>query len=140
MSTTPEKVREVIGHYIEAWNTNNKALLLSLFAEDAQWTDPVGGPTFVGHEGVAGFWDFAHQGNDRELEAEPRQIIACANEGILHFTMKVRIPAENKGLDLQVTDHFVLNEDGLIATARAFWDEACVNCPEGMELFVPDIT
>ncbi len=140
MDVTPATVREVIERYIHAWNNNDKALLLSLFAADAQWTDPVGGPTFAGHEGVAAFWDFAHQGQARELQAVPREIIACANEGILHFTMQVRVPAENKGLDLQVTDHFVLNEAGLIASARAFWDEGCVHCPVGMDLFVPDIS
>lgn len=140
MAATPDQVREAIGKYIEAWTNNDRDLLVSLFAEDATWADPVGTPEFVGHAGIAQFWDFAHQDTSRQLTPKPEQIIACANEGILRFVMQVRLPAENKGLDLHVTDHFVLNDAGKIATARAFWDESCVSCPAGMDLFVPDIS
>lgn len=140
MTATPDQVREVIGKYVQAWTTNDRELLISLFAEDAVWADPVGTPEFVGHEGIGQFWDFAHQDSSRQLTPKPEQIIACANEGILRFVMQVRLPAENKGLDLYVTDHFVLNDAGKIVSAKAFWDEACVACPEGMELFIPDIS
>ena len=101
MAATPAQVREVIGKYMEAWATGNKELLLSIFAEDATWEDPVGSPAFVGHEGVAKFWDFARQGADEGRTISPRidQVIACGNEGILRFTMQVRLPAENKGLE-----------------------------------------
>ncbi len=137
MAATPETVRNVIGQYTKAWSTGDRELLLSLFAEDAVWVDPVGGPTFNGRGEIGAFWDFAHAGPARELTAIPQQVIACANEGILRFVMQIRIPSENQGLDLLVTDHFVLDDEGRIATARAFWDESCVSCPEGMELFIP---
>lgn len=140
MAATPEQVRDTIQKYVEAWTTNNRELLISLFAEDATWADPVGTPEFVGHEGIGQFWDFAHQDSSRTLTPRPEQIIACANEGILRFVMQVRLTTENKGLDLHVTDHFVLNDAGKITSAKAFWDESCVRCPEGMELFVPDIS
>ncbi len=141
MPATPEQVRAVIDQYVEAWKTGNKALLLSIFAEDCSWEDPVGSPAFVGHEGIAQFWAFAYpQDSSRTLTPVPEQVIACGNEGILRFVMQVRVPAENKGLNLLVTDHFVLNDEGKIKTARAFWDEACVSCPEGMAMFVPDMS
>lgn len=141
MAADTRMVREVIQKYMEAWSTDNKELLMSLFAEDASWEDPVGSPAFVGHEGISRFWDFAHQGAEqgRTISPQIEQIIACANEGILRFTMQVRLPAENKGLDLHVVDHFVIGDDGKIVRARAFWDESCVSVPEGMELFAPNI-
>jgi steroid Delta-isomerase len=141
MTTSAAQVREVIGKYMQAWSTGDKALLLSIFAEDATWEDPVGTPAFVGHAGIAGFWDFAHQGAGQGRTIMPRidQIIACGNEGILRFTMQVRLPAENQGLDLAVVDHFLLNDAGLIQRARAFWDESCVSVPPGMALFAPNI-
>ncbi|HUH37467.1 MAG TPA: SgcJ/EcaC family oxidoreductase [Spongiibacteraceae bacterium] len=139
MSVTPQDVKAVIEKYIAAWTNNDRALLLSIFAEDASWVDPVGTPAFVGHEGIAKFWDFAHQDTSRSLTPVPHQIIACANEGILRFTMQVRLKGENKGLDLSVVDHFVINPQGKIQSAKAFWDETCVAAPEGMELFIPDI-
>src|SRR5262245_44875043 len=141
MAATPATVREVMGKYMQAWSTNDKALLLSIFAPDAQWEDPVGTPPFVGHAGIGGFWDFAHQGEAEGRTIAPRveQMIACANHGILRFTMQVRLPAQNQGLDLAVVDHFELDDDGLIRRARAFWDEGCVSVPPGMALFAPNI-
>ena len=141
MAATPAQVREVIGKYMQAWSTGDKALLLSIFAADASWEDPVGTPPFVGHAGIGKFWDFAHQGADEGRTIQPRidQIIANGNEGILRFTMQVRVPGENKGLDLAVVDHFELNDAGLIRRARAFWDESCVSVPAGMGLFAPNI-
>lgn len=141
MSTTPDQVRETINQYVQAWATGDKALLLSIFAEDASWEDPVGTPAFIGHEGIEQFWNFAYPTEEgRSLTPVPHQIIACGNEGILRFTMQVRVPAENKGLDLLVTDHFEINNAGKIQRARAFWDESCVSCPDSMEMFVPDMS
>lgn len=141
MAATPDQVRETIRKYMQAWATNDKALLLGLFAPDATWEDPVGTPPFVGHEGVSRFWDFAHAGAGEGRTIQPRvdQIIANGHEGILRFTMQVRLPAENKGLDLAVVDYFELDDAGLIRRARAFWDEGCVSVPPGMELFAPNI-
>lgn len=139
MAVTPAVVRAVIEQYVEAWATGNKAQLLSIFAEDAVWTDPVGTPPFIGHQGVSAFWDFAHQDSSRQLTPRVNRVVACGNEGILDFTMQVRLPQRNQGLDLRVVDRFVLNDAGLIQTASAYWDEASASAPPGMEFFVPNI-
>jgi steroid delta-isomerase len=139
MAVTPAQVRAVIQQYVEAWAKGDKQLLLSIFAEDAVWCDPVGTPAFVGHQGVAAFWDFAHQDSARQLTPKVNRIVACANEGILDFTMQVRVPHLNQGLDLRVVDRFVLNEAGRIQTANAYWDETCASAPEGMDFFAPNI-
>jgi steroid delta-isomerase len=65
--------------------------------------------------------------------------VVCANEGILNFTMQVRVPALNQGLDLNIIDRFVLNEDGQIRTAQAYWDLGSLSVPEGMAGFAPNI-
>ncbi len=139
MAVTPAQVRTVVQQYVEAWAKGDKQLLLSIFAEDAVWCDPVGTPAFVGHQGVAAFWDFAHQDSARQLTPRVNRIVACANEGILDFTMQVRVPHLNQGLDLRVVDRFVLNEAGRIQTANAYWDETCASAPEGMDFFAPNI-
>lgn len=139
MAATPQQVREVIGKYVEAWTNGDRELLLSLFAEDATWYDPVGTPAFQGHAGIGRFWDFARKDPKRQIRPVPQQIIACANEGILRFVMQVRLPETNQGLDLQVVDRFVLNDEGRIVLAQAYWDETCASVPEGMELFAPNI-
>ncbi len=135
----PEVVRNVLESYVRAWASADKALLLSLFAPDCEWSDPVGTPPFRGHEGVARFWDFAHQDPSREMTPKLNRIVVCANEGILAFTMQVRIPSTNQGLDLSIIDRFVLDEDGKIRTAQAYWDAASVAVPAGMQPFAPNI-
>lgn len=139
MAATPEQVRSVIRQYADAWARNDRALLISLFAKDAKWIDPVGTPPFSGHAGVAAFWDFAHQDASRELTPKVHRIVACGNEGLLDFTMQVRAPASNQGLDLHVVDRFVIDDDGKIALACAYWDEASASAPPGMDFFAPDL-
>jgi steroid delta-isomerase len=67
------------------------------------------------------------------------RIVTCANEAILQFTMQVRIPANNQGLDLAIVDRFVLNEAGKIKLAQAYWDQGSISVPAGMQMFAPNI-
>ena len=140
MPATPDQVRRAIENYVKAWATNDKKLFLSLFAPDAQWWDPVGTPPFKGLEGVERFWDFAHQDAGRTLEPRIEEIRACGSEGIVRFTMQVRIPAERQALDLSIIDHFSIDGAGRILTARAFWDETSVSIPAGWQPFAPNVS
>lgn len=140
MAATSQQVHQTLESYVRAWATNDRALFLSLFSEDARWADPVGMPEFRGHEGVARFWDFAHQDPERTLHPRLEEIRACGREGILRFTMQVRIPSRNQGLDLSVIDYFVLDDAGKIQIARAFWGESNAMTPSGMTAIVPDVS
>jgi steroid delta-isomerase len=124
---------------MKAWATGDRALLLSIFAEDALWADPADTPPFRGLDGVAKFWDFAHQGADRQVTPVIQEIRANGSEGVLRFIMQVRIPSKNQGLDLSVIDYFQLNDAGKIKVAKAFWDASSASVPAGMELFAPNI-
>jgi steroid delta-isomerase len=140
MGATPAQVRAALNSYIEAWTTGNKELLLSVFAEDASFCDPVGTPEFVGHDGIGRFWDFARQDKGRTMTPALEEIRACGSEGILRFTMQVRIPAENKGLDLSVIEYVLIDDAGKIKSLRAFWDETNFSVPEGLEMFSPNVS
>jgi len=129
MGATPAQVRAALNSYIEAWTTGNKALLLSVFAEDASFCDPVGTPEFVGHDGIGRFWDFARQDAGRTMTPALEEIRACGSEGILRFTMQVRIPVENKGLNLSVIEYVLVDDSGKIKSLRAFWDETNFSVP-----------
>jgi steroid Delta-isomerase len=129
MPLAPETARKTMENYVKAWGSNDKALLLSLFTEDAILEDPVGTPAFKGTEGVAKFWDFAHIESDRQLSPKFEEIRVCADQAIFRFTMQVRIPSE----------HITFADDGRIKHLRAFWDETSVGKPDGMDLFIPNI-
>ena len=139
MPLSPDTARQTMQNYIKAWGSNDKKLLLSLFTEDAILEDPVGTPAFKGTEGVAKFWDFAHFESDRQLSTKFEEIRVCADQAIFRFTMQVRIPSKNQGLDLSIQEHITFADDGRIKHLRAFWDETSVGKPDGMDLFIPNI-
>ncbi|AGH48036.1 MULTISPECIES: nuclear transport factor 2 family protein [Sphingomonadales] len=139
MKATPEQVRAGLENYIRAWQTRDKDLLLSVFAEDGVLEDPVGTPPFAGHENIGRFWDFAWSDSRRQVTPVLEEIRACGDQGILRFTMQVRLPSENAGLDLSIIEHAQFNADGKLCHLRAFWDENSVKKPDGMDLFAPNI-
>lgn len=139
MTTSPEQSRETLETYIRAWATNDKKLLLSVFAEDGVMEDPVGTPPFSGHEGIGRFWDFAHQASGRTLNPVLEEIRACGDEAIMRFTMQVRAPAENAGVNLSIIEHISFAGDGRISHVHAFWGPENAGQPEGLDLLVPDI-
>jgi steroid delta-isomerase len=139
MTATPEQVRQAFESYLKAWSTNDRDLFLSVMAEDVSFCDPVGTPAFNGHEGVGKFWDFSHQGSGRTLTPVVEEMRACANEGILRFTMQVRVPEANQGLDLSIAEYVVLNDDGKIKSVRVFWDHTNASIPAGMEPFAANM-
>jgi steroid delta-isomerase len=95
-----------------------------VFAPDAVWIDPVGTPPYKGEGAIGGFWDQAHAGGAR-LEPRVERIVVCGNEGVLLFRMVVRT-GDGGGMALDVCDHMVVNDEGRITTARAFWDASCM--------------
>ena len=140
MPVNSEQTRKTLNDYIAAWATNDKELLLSVFAKDAVFCDPAGTPEFIGHDGISKFWDFAHNGNKRQLQPRLEEIRACGNEGILRFTMQVRAPEANQGIDLSIIEYVQFNDDAKISALRAFWDESNASCPPGMDFLSPDIS
>lgn len=139
MAVTPETVRNVLETYVHAWTVKDKALLLSLFAEDGVLEDPVGSPPFRGKEAIGRFWDFALKDKRRTVTPRLQEIRACGNQGILRFVMEVRLPETKEGLDLSIIEYAALDDDGKLARLAVFWDENSVSAPEGWTLFLPDI-
>ena len=136
---SPQQSVDTLKSYIRAWTTNDKELLLSIFAEDCMLEDPVGTPAFAGHDGLSRFWDFAHQDQGRQLTPVLEEIRANGDQAIMRFTMQVRAPAVNAGINLSIIEHITFAPDGRIRHLRAFWDETNAAKPEGMDFLVPDI-
>jgi len=122
------RTRAAVEAYVKAWASNDRAALLGIFAEDAEWFDPVGTPAYVGHEGIGRFWDQAHAG-DSQLDPKVHRIVVCGNEAILLFKMNVR-HAGGGGMGLEVCDHMTVNDEGKIQVAKAFWDAGCMGAAD----------
>ena len=128
MAATPEQIRSAIESYVRAYNEDDMDLLLSLFTEDCVWEDPVGQPPHLGHDGLRKFWEFAHT-SGAKLSPQTERIVVCGTEGLLVFTMVVRM-ADGSGVDLRAVDRFVFNDEGRIEHGQAYWDDDCMEIIE----------
>ena len=96
---------------------------LSLWAEDAVLEDPVGIDTYAGKETLAStFWGLVEELQPMKLWLD-RDVIVCGHEGIgiLFGTVTRNGQLTRVG---PIVDHFVFNDDGKIASMRAFWKYA----------------
>jgi steroid delta-isomerase len=126
----PERVRAVVDAYVDSYRRDDRQACLDLFAPDAEWHDPVGEPPHVGHEGVGKFWDDARVMAE-SIELVPRDIIVCADQAAMVFEIHVTLrgsdpapaaPVNPTIMEMDAVEIFTVNDDGLIAELRAYWD------------------
>jgi steroid Delta-isomerase len=116
---SPERIREAVAGYVEAYRTNDREALLALFSPDTEWTDPVGTPTHRGRDGVGRFWDTTRSMAD-SIELRPIHVHVCGNEAAL--VMEIHTVVGGAGMVLDAVDIFSFDADGLIATGKAYWE------------------
>ena len=120
----PERVRGVVDSYVDAYRRDDRQACLDLFAPGAVWHDPVGKPPHVGHEGIGAFWDQAHDMAYGFLLV-PSDVIVCADQAAMVFEIHVTLGGADAAATTMIMDAveiFVVNDDGLIAELRAYWD------------------
>ena len=116
---SPEIVRAVVDQYVAANNAADRAAVLSLFAPDAVWHDPVGQPPHVGVDAIGAFYDQARTLADR-IEMKPIDVIVCGNEAAMVFEIHVTIG--DGGMTMDAVETFELNDDAKIVGMKAYWD------------------
>jgi steroid delta-isomerase len=109
-----------IAAHCRTLSEGDKAGWLALWAEDAVLEDPVGVDTYRGRNALATiFWGLIEELSPMKLWLE-RDVIVCGDEAvaILHGVVSRNGKLTRVG---PIVDHFVFDEDGLIASMRAFW-------------------
>ena len=117
---TPEQVRSAVETYVASFNRNDREGWLAAFAEDAEHFDPVGTPPNVGREAIGAFWDRVRQLSG-EIEFTARDVVVCGAEAAVPFTVSAR-GADGGGMEFDGVDLFAVDDEGLIASLRAYWD------------------
>ena len=117
--TTPEQVRAVAEAYVAASNANDKQTVLSTFAHDAVWFDPVGKPPHVGVDGIGSFFDESRALADR-IELNLVDVIVCGSEGAMVLEIHATIGESEMIMDCVET--IEVNDDGKISGMKAYWD------------------
>ncbi len=116
---TPERIRATVDAYVAAYRSSDKEALLACFADDCEWTDPVGTSTHHGRGGVAAFWDGARALAD-SIVLEPADVHVCGNEAAMVFEIRATIGGNTMTMD--AVDVFEFDDDALIRRGKAYWD------------------
>jgi len=117
---TSEEMQAVADGYVDAYKRNDKDALLALFRRDATFEDPVGTPAHVGHAGIGEFWDQSHA--LAQIELVRQDLIVCGNEMAMRFEVHATVGDATMAID--AIDVFVVDNDGKIASLKAYWDMA----------------
>ena len=103
--------------YVRCLTDSDLEALLDLFADDAAIEDPVGTDWRKGKEVLRAFYAEACQGVAKaELTGDPR---VAGNEVAFPFNVTAGAPGQQ--VVINIIDIFKFNENGKIATMRAFW-------------------
>jgi steroid Delta-isomerase len=104
--------------YIDAFNANDAARVVALFADNATVEDPVGTPLKRGREEIAAFYGHATTvGAKLELIAPPRGSHAKAAT----ISFKVHLAGPEGRAHIDVTDVMEFDAHGKIVSMRAYW-------------------
>jgi steroid delta-isomerase len=113
MAANSDHIRKTIGRYIEFMNASDVDSIAELYAQDSTLEDPVGTEPLHGREAIREFYAGAVGNVTLELTGSPR--VAA---GQVAFPMHARIGGTQT---LEIIDVMVFNDDGQIASMRAFW-------------------
>lgn len=119
MTATPEQIQATVDAYVAAYRNNDKDALVALFADDCEWTDPVGTPTHHGKDGVAQFWDGARALADK-IVLEPKQVHVCGSEAAM--VMEIHAHVGDNTMIMDAVDVFELDDDARIKRGKAYWN------------------
>ncbi|MCP5204579.1 MAG: nuclear transport factor 2 family protein [Pseudomonadales bacterium] len=107
-----DKIRAV-ERYVEAFEQSDIDIIRELYAADARVEDPVGSPAHDGLEAICTFYEGAlASGAKLALSGPPR----CAGNSVA-FPFQVSMP----GIRLDVIDVFEFDQQGRIASMKAYW-------------------
>lgn len=103
----------VVERYVEAFATQDLAIIRDIFAADARVEDPVGTAPHEGLEAISDFYRGAlAMGCKLKLTGKPR----CAGNAVA-FPFKVQLPE----MIIHVIDVFEFDDQGKVTSMRAYW-------------------
>lgn len=112
-----ERYRQVVNNYIRCMTAGDWRGIVALYADDATVEDPVGGDVIRGIEAITTFYQNSTSGGVRLELAGP---IRVAGREVA-FPFSAHLTWEGKPMRIDVIDVFLFDEQGKIASMRAFF-------------------
>jgi ketosteroid isomerase-like protein len=98
---------------------NDRDAFLDAFADGGVIEDPVGTPAHAGRDARGAFWDTVHQLTE-EMTFDVKDVVVCGSEAAMVF--RIYAGTADAGIVLDAVDVFQIDDDGKIASMRAYWD------------------
>jgi steroid delta-isomerase len=106
------------------------AAIAALFAEDAVQADPADQPPNVGRAAIATFFEGAIAASDG-WTFTATDVHTCGSAAA--FTFRIDLVAGGAPMAITGVEVFQVDDDGLLADVRAYWDGADVSFPAAAE-------
>ncbi|MBW2396405.1 MAG: nuclear transport factor 2 family protein [Deltaproteobacteria bacterium] len=114
-----ERGEAIAKTYLTALATQDIGLIKTLFADDATLEDPIGSERRSGIAAICGFYEAAFQ---MEFTAVPTGPVGCADRYVA-FAFTLGYLDDGKKMEVDTIDIFEINDDGKVASMRAYWSE-----------------
>jgi steroid delta-isomerase len=116
---SPEQVQTAVDAYVAAYAKNDRDAFLDAFADGGVIIDPVGTPPHAGREARGAFWDNVHQLTEK-IVFDVKDVVVCGSEAAMVF--RIHAGTGDTGILIDAVDIFEIDDDGKIASMRAYWD------------------
>jgi steroid delta-isomerase len=113
-------MKAVLQKYIDAFNAADAEAIIALFADDAIVEDPVGSPPRRGIAAIGEFYRGSVKLVKRIQLAAP---IRGSHGNAAAMAFVVQLDWEGKPCEISVIDVMTFNDDGRIATMKAYWGQ-----------------
>ncbi len=115
---TEAQMKAAMQEYIDAYNRNDHAAVVGLYADDATVEDPVGSPLKQGKPAIAEFYTFAMKSGAKLKLAAPIRASHGASAAMA-FDVLLNMPSGEA--HIQVIDVMRFNAEGKFVSMQAFW-------------------
>lgn len=116
----PARMEAAVHDYVAAFDRNDPAAVVALFADDATVEDPVGTEPHVGRDAILGFYTASMlTGAKLKLEGPVR---LCGDFAAFPFSANLTL--DGKDLRVDVIDTFRFDHNDKIAEMRAYFGPA----------------
>ena len=121
-----DQIQTTLKKHFEAWNSGDRETWLSLWDDDVQIEDPVGGPQKSGRSAVEATWDNAFK-DDATWSMHPLFVRVCGGEAALHAKNIGQVDGQE--VVIESIEFWRFGRDGKVTGLRTFFAP-----PGGVEL------
>ena len=121
---TSDQLRSLITTYVSTLNGRDPDAIAALFAEDAVQADPASNPPNVGRDAIRAFFAGSVEASDGWTFSAPT-VHTCGDHVAINFRIGVEVGAAT--MVMSGIEIFAVDDDGLISSVYAYWDDADVS-------------